>query len=289
MGKTLPAPAGAVWINGGPHEKYAQEVQVHPDLLSAVMLVLCGLLCLIPAGHHQPLLHHPPRAGARRTRWTTPSSPPWASSTPARRAARSPCSPAPYAGQTAPRPSNYQNSALDKDKLFEARRPRPTRHGADGRQRPHRHPHRPLPHRRGGVASSPPSPSPSSPWAARSAAARMVSLVSSAVLVWKLLIPLLAATAWTPSSPPSSPCILLTAVIDLLVAGWTKTVPGGPDRLPDRAPCSPAPWPSSSPTCSSWTAATPPTSCPCWLAVRHDRRSPRPSSSAWCSSPTPAR
>ena len=145
-------------------------------IFSAVMLVVCGLLCLIPDAYTNPSSTLP-REQVRIDSVDNTQLYPLGIVYSGSQNCEVTILTGEYAGETASA-YNYQNSALDKDKLFEA----------------------------GDTAVG---------------CGALVSLVSSVVMIWKLLIPLLLRGV-NPILASFVTVLILTVIIDLLVAGWTK-------------------------------------------------------------------
>ena len=186
-------------------------------IFSAVMLVLCGLLCLIPSSHTNPSSSIP-RERVRVDAVDNSQLAPLGIVYSGAQSCQVTVLTGPYAGQTA-QASNYQNSALDKDKLFEPgdQARAMVQMGANGLTVTL------IDHYRTGVELGILAALALGLIAVGGVVGcgAMVSLVSSAILVWKLLIPLLLDGVG-PILASFLTVILLTAVIDLLVAGWTK-------------------------------------------------------------------
>ena len=186
-------------------------------IFSLVMLVVCGLLCLIPDAFTNPTSSIP-RERVRIDGVDNSQLYPLGIVYSGSQNCEVTVLTGEYAGQTASA-HNYQNSALDKDKLFEVG---DTAHamvqmGENGLSVTL------IDHYRAGVEG----------WIFAALAlaliavggavgcGALVSLVSSMVMIWKLLIPLLLRGV-DPILASFVTVLILTAVIDLLVAGWTK-------------------------------------------------------------------
>ena len=186
-------------------------------IASGVMLVVCALLCLIPDAYTNPssLI---PREQVRIESVDNTQLAPLGIVYSGSQTCEVTVLSGEYAGETA-LASNYQNSALDKDKLFE---PGDTAYamvqmGANGLMVTL------IDHSRTGAELG--------IFAALALAliavggavgcGALVSLVSSVVIVWKLLIPLLLDGV-NPILASFLTVLALTAVIDLLVAGCTR-------------------------------------------------------------------
>ena len=186
-------------------------------ILCAVMLVLCGLLCLLPDAHLNVTSSFP-RAQVRIDRVDNSMLNPVGITY----NGVQPCQVTVLTGAHKGEQFssyNYLNSALDKDKLFEVGDTAwaMLQEGAGGMTVTL------IDHYRAGAQA----------WILAALAAllilfggvtgcgAMVSLAASAVIVWKLLIPLLL-DGIDPMLASFVTVIVLTLIIDLLVAGFTR-------------------------------------------------------------------
>ena len=103
--------------NGGPYEKTWQEVPSNL-IFSLVMLVVCGLLCLIPEAFTNPSSNIP-RERVRIESVDNTQLYPLGIVYSGSQNCEVTVLTGEYAGESTVA-HNYQNSALDKDKLFEA-------------------------------------------------------------------------------------------------------------------------------------------------------------------------
>ena len=186
-------------------------------IFSLVMLVVCGLLCLIPEAFTNPSSAIP-RERVRIESVDNTQLYPLGIVYSGSQNCEVTVLTGEYAGESA-MAYNYQNSALDKDKLFEAGDTAyaMVQMGANGLTVTL------IDHYRAGVEG----------WIFAALAlaliavggavgcGALVSLVSSVVMVWKLLIPLLLRGV-DPILASFVTVLVLTVIIDLLVAGWTK-------------------------------------------------------------------
>ena len=186
-------------------------------IFSAVMLVVCGLLCLIPDAYTNPSSAIP-REQVRIDSVDNTQLYPLGIVYSGSQNCEVTVLTGEYAGETASA-HNYQNSALDKDKLFEVGdvAHAMVQMGANGLTVTL------IDHYRIGVEG----------WIFAALAlaliavggavgcGALVSLVSSVVMIWKLLIPLLLRGV-DPILASFVTVLVLTVIIDLLVAGWTK-------------------------------------------------------------------
>ena len=186
-------------------------------IFSAVMLVVCGLLCLIPDAYTNPSSTIP-REQVRIDSVDNTQLYPLGIVYSGSQNCEVTILTGEYAGETASA-YNYQNSALDKDKLFEAGDTAyaMVQMGANGLTVTL------IDHYRAGIEG----------WIFAALAlaliavggavgcGALVSLVSSVVMIWKLLIPLLLRGV-NPILASFVTVLILTVIIDLLVAGWTK-------------------------------------------------------------------
>ncbi|HIS02960.1 MAG TPA: YibE/F family protein [Candidatus Pullichristensenella avicola] len=186
-------------------------------IFSLAMLVVCGALCLLPDAFTNPSSAIP-REKVRIDSVDNTQLYPLGIVYSGSQNCEVTVLTGEYAGQTAVA-HNYQNSALDKDKLFETG---DTAHamvqmGANGLTVTL------IDHYRLGAEG----------WIFAALAlaliavggavgcGALVSLISSVVMIWKLLIPLLLRGV-DPILASFVTVLILTVVIDLLVAGWTK-------------------------------------------------------------------
>ena len=186
-------------------------------IFSLVMLVVCGLLCLIPEAFTNPSSTIP-RERVRIESVDNTQLYPLGIVYSGSQNCEVTVLTGEYAGERTVA-HNYQNSALDKDKLFEAGATAygMVQMGANGLTVTL------IDHYRAGVEG----------WIFAALAlaliavggavgcGALVSLVSSVVMIWKLLIPLLLRGV-DPILASFVPVLVLTVIIDLLVAGWTK-------------------------------------------------------------------
>lgn len=186
-------------------------------IFSAVMLVVCGLLCLIPDAYTNPSSTIP-REQVRIDSVDNSQLYPLGIVYSGSQNCDVTILTGEYAGETASA-YNYQNSALDKDKLFETGDTAyaMVQMGANGLTVTL------IDHYRTGIEG----------WIFAALAlaliavggavgcGALVSLVSSVVMIWKLLIPLLLRGV-NPILASFVTVLILTVIIDLLVAGWTK-------------------------------------------------------------------
>ena len=186
-------------------------------IFSLVMLVVCGLLCLIPEAFTNPSSAIP-RERVRIESVDNSQLYPLGIVYSGSQNCEVTVLTGEYAGERTVA-HNYQNSALDKDKLFEAGDTAygMVQMGANGLTVTL------IDHYRAGVEG----------WIFAALAlaliavggavgcGALVSLVSSVVMVWKLLIPLLLRGV-DPILASFVTVLVLTVIIDLLVAGWTK-------------------------------------------------------------------
>ena len=186
-------------------------------IFSLVMLVVCGLLFLIPEAFTNPSSTIP-REKVRIESVDNTQLYPLGIVYSGSQNCEVTVLTGEYAGESTVA-HNYQNSALDKDKLFEAGDTAygMVQMGANGLTVTL------IDHYRTGVEA----------WIFAALAlaliavggavgcGALVSLVSSVVMIWKLLIPLLLRGV-DPILASFVTVLILTIIIDLLVAGWTK-------------------------------------------------------------------
>lgn len=186
-------------------------------ILCAVTLILCGLLCLLPDAHLNAASGFP-RAQVRIDCVNNSLINPVGITCNGVQSCRVTVLTGPHRGEQCGS-CNYLNSALDKDKLFEAGDTAwaMLQEGADGMRVTL------IDHYRAGTQA----------WTLAALAAllilfggitgcgAMVSLAASTVIIWKLLIPLLLEGV-DPTLASFATVIALTLIIDLLVAGFTR-------------------------------------------------------------------
>ena len=193
----MPSPALPIWGKMKMEKTKRQWKNKQNWLMCLVMLIFCGLLCLLP-DEHLNITSRFPREKVRIEQVDNSMLDAIGIVYNGVQPCRVKILTGDYAGEEY-QSYNYLNSALDKDKLFEA--------GdiAWAMIQPGSGQGAPVVTLIGGVIGC----------------GAMVSLVASAVIVWKLLIPLLLDGV-NPMMASFVTVIVLTVLIDVLVAGFSR-------------------------------------------------------------------